>query len=222
MIMKPRELYDNVRNALIENIEFVVRHRQPDGWLPIKASAVVYSDIDDNHDDGPMLGHCLVKEIFDDGECNARTLGSEEDEPYGLSEFLTENLITIWEKYVQLAVEQSIWKENAVAYLKEHTDFSDEKIDNLVITQWNPEYTFSTNLQLIRQQEGKMVLWIFSYPIDRFERNASDEEVVNDYETNPDAESVVVKMTPLEFTALINDEVFNDTDNWVRAIELPE
>ncbi len=220
--MKPREQYDNMRNALIENIEFVVQHRQPDGWLPIKASAVVYSDIDDNSDDGPMLGHCFVKEIFDDGECNARTLGSEEDEPYGLSEFLTENLIAIWEKYVQLAVEQSIWKGNAVAYMKEHTEFAENKINALIDKHWCPEHTFTENLHSICQQESGKELWIFSYPIDRFNRNASDEEIVNDYENNRNADSLVVKMTPLEFTALINDEMFNDTDNWVRAIELPE
>ncbi len=29
-------------------------------------------------------------------------------------------------------------------------------------------------------------------------------------------------MTPLEFTARINDEMFNDQDNWVRAVELPK
>ena len=33
---------------------------------------------------------------------------------------------------------------------------------------------------------------------------------------------LVEKMTPLEFTARINDEMFNDQDNWVRAIELPK
>ncbi len=220
--MKPREQYDNVRNALIEDIEFITLHRQPEGWLSIKASAVVYPDIDDISDDRPTLSHCLVKEIFDTGECNAMTLVSEDDEPYGLNEFLSEDLLAIWEKYVRLAVEQSIWKENAIAYLKERTDFSDEKIENLVATQWNREYTFSANLQLIRQQEGKKELWIFSYPIDRFERNASDEEIVNDYENNKSTDSLVVKMTAQEFTASINDELFNDTDNWVRAIELPK
>lgn len=65
-------------------------------------------------------------------------------------------------------------------------------------------------------------IWIFSYPMDRFKRNASDEEIINDYDNNQDADSLVVKMTPLEFTALINDGMFNDIDNWVRAIELPE
>lgn len=28
--------------------------------------------------------------------------------------------------------------------------------------------------------------------------------------------------TPLEFTANINDECFDDRNNWVRAIELPK
>ena len=32
----------------------------------------------------------------------------------------------------------------------------------------------------------------------------------------------VEKMTPLEFTANINDECFDDRNNWVRAIELPK
>ncbi len=67
----------------------------------------------------------------------------------------------------------------------------------------------------------KKELWIFSYPIDRFERNASDEEIIKDYENNQNADSLVVKMTPQEFTALINDEMFNDMNNWVRAIEVP-
>ncbi len=219
--MKPREQYDNVRNALIEDIEFITLHKQPNGWLPITASAIVYPDKDDIIEEFPMLEHCRILEIFDCGECCATTIESGDNDPYGLSEFLPENLISIWERYVQLAVEQSIWKENAISYLKENTKFSEEKIESLVSTQWKPEYTFSTNLQLIRQQEEKKELWIFSFPIDRFERDASDEEIINDYENNKDAGSLVVKMTPQEFTALINDEMFNDMDNWVRVIELP-
>ncbi len=219
--MKPREQYDNVRNALIEDIEFITLHKQPNGWLPITASAIVYPDEDDIIEEFPMLEHCRILEFFGCGECCATTIESGDNDPYGLSEFLPENLITIWERYVQLAVEQSIWKENAISYLKENTEFSEEKIESLVSTQWKPEYTFSTNLQLIRQQEEKKELWIFSYPMNRFERNASDEEIINDYENNQDADSLVVKMTPQEFTALINDEMFNDMDNWVRVIELP-
>lgn len=45
-------------------------------------------------------------------------------------------------------------------------------------------------------------------------------EIIVDYENNPATR--VEKMTPLEFTANINDECFDDRNNWVRAIELPK
>lgn len=220
--MNPRKENENLRNELIGNIEFVALHRQPQNWLPIKASVVVYLDIDDVPDDGPILHQCIIKEILDSGECNVITLESEDEESYELSEFPTEDLVSIWEKYANLSIKKAIWKRNAVEYLKENTEFSKDKIKELVDRQWNPLSTFTENLKAIRQQETRKKLWIFSYPMNRFERNASDEEIVCDYENHKDAESLVVKMTPQEFTALINDEMFNDTDNWVRAIELPE
>ena len=62
---------------------------------------------------------------------------------------------------------------------------------------------------------------LFSIRIRRtFQLVSTDKEIIFDYENNPHTE--VEKMTPLEFTARINDEMFNDQDNWVRAIELPE
>ena len=45
-------------------------------------------------------------------------------------------------------------------------------------------------------------------------------KIIVDYENNPATR--VEKMTPLEFTANINDECFDDRNNWVRAIELPK
>ncbi len=218
--MNPRKENENLRNELIENIEFVALHRKPKNWLPIKASVVVYLNIDDVPDDGPILNQCIIKEILDGGECNVITSESEDEESYELSEFPTEDLVSIWEKYTSLSIKKAIWKRNAVEYLKENTEFSKDKIKELVDRQWNPLSTFTENLKAIRQQEARKELWIFSYPMNRFERNASDEEIVSDYENHKDAESLVVKMTPLEFTALINDDMFNDTDNWVRAIEL--
>ncbi len=56
--------------------------------------------------------------------------------------------------------------------------------------------------------------------MDYFERNALDEGIVSDYENNPCTR--VEKMTPLDFTAKINDDLFDDQDDWVRAIELPK
>lgn len=52
-----------------------------------------------------------------------------------------------------------------------------------------------------------MELWIFLYPIEDFDRDASDEDIIGDYENNPD--SSVDKMTLLEFAELINNDMFN-------------
>lgn len=147
MILK--EQYENMRYKLIDNIEFVALHCQPEGWLPVKASALVFPDYGDSEDDNPMLEHCMIQEIFDSGECHAITLGSNEDNPYGLSEFLTESLLAIWEKYVRLSVEQSIWKENARAYLKEYTELSSDKIEAHLDKHWDTNLLFTENLTRI-------------------------------------------------------------------------
>lgn len=70
-------------------------------------------------------------------------------------------------------------------------------------------------------EQRQTTLWIFAYPISRFERNATDAQIVEDFNTNLQNDDPVLKFTPLEFTSLINDDMFNDQDNWVRAIELP-
>ena len=58
------------------------------------------------------------------------------------------------------------------------------------------------------------------FPLDEFERDVPAGKIIVDYENNPATR--VEKMTPLEFTANINDECFDDRNNWVRAIELPK
>ena len=65
-----------------------------------------------------------------------------------------------------------------------------------------------------------VTVWIFSFPLDEFERDVPAGKIIVDYENNPATR--VEKMTPLEFTANINDECFDDRNNWVRAIELPK
>ena len=45
---------------------------------------------------------------------------------------------------------------------------------------------------------------MFSFPLDEFDRDAPAGKIIGDYENNPATR--VKKMTPLEFTASINDE----------------
>lgn len=63
-------------------------------------------------------------------------------------------------------------------------------------------------------------LFAFLYPVERFDRNATDEEIVTDYNNIDSPEPEVEKLTPDEFAEKINDEFFNDQGNWVRFIKM--
>ena len=43
-------------------------------------------------------------------------------------------LVTVWERYLELCVEQDIWKGNAVAFLKDRTGKPEEEIISFVET----------------------------------------------------------------------------------------
>jgi len=111
-----------------------------------------------------------------------------------------------------------------VAYLQEHTEVSEEIIEVFVDTRWDREELFADNLQHFNECVGKeqeKELWIFSYSIDRFDRDVLDEHIV-DYYNREDNYQAVRKMTVNEFLSLLNDEMFDDVNNWERAIELPK
>ena len=63
-------------------------------------------------------------------------------------------------------------------------------------------------------------LWVFLYPVKRFDRNVSDEEIISAYyddisEISPE----VRKLTLDEFTESINDDCLDLKAYWVRYIE---
>ena len=129
-------------------------------------------------------------------------------------------LVTVWERYLELCVEQDIWKVNAVAFLKDRTGKPEEEIISFVETSWDKCQAYTDNLKAFLGEDKDREIWIFSFPLDEFERDVPAGKIIVDYENNPATR--VEKMTPLEFTANINDECFDDRNNWVRAIELPK
>jgi hypothetical protein len=58
-------------------------------------------------------------------------------------------------------------------------------------------------------------LAVFLYPVERFERNATDEEIIFSW-----IDGYVEKLTPDEFATLINDVGFSGSVDWVRFIEV--
>lgn len=59
---------------------------------------------------------------------------------------------------------------------------------------------------------------VYAYPVNRFSRDASDEDILSDYENSTNNEDSVRKYTVEEFLSCINDESFNSLDYWVRLI----
>lgn len=168
----------------------------------------------------PVYTMYKLEEIRPDGSCALYNPDSRERfSCRHLHEINIDWLITVWERYLELCVEQEIWKQNAAAFLKDSTGKADVVIAAFVDSSWDRCSAYTDNLKRFLGEDDTKEVWIFSFPVDHFERDAPNEDIVSDYENNPDTE--VEKMTLLEFTARINDEAFNDQANWVRAIELP-
>jgi hypothetical protein len=56
--------------------------------------------------------------------------------------------------------------------------------------------------------------YIYVYPVDKFNRNADDATIIRAWK-----EGDAKRYTPESFAELINDEDFNEIENWVRVID---
>jgi hypothetical protein len=109
-------------------------------------------------------------------------------------------------------------EKNCIIYDKE-TDFQEEislesvNVDWL-ITIWN------RHLELSGQDEPEpKSLYAFLYPAERFDRNATDEEIIADYEIDEGADPCVEKYTLDELAAMMNDGDYINQNMYVRFIE---
>lgn len=89
---------------------------------------------------------------------------------------------------------------------------SEINIDWLV-TVWNYYYELSEKRQ---EPNTEPELKVFLFSID-MPRNISDAELIRLWNDNDDSIEVC---TPDEFAERINDESFNDMENWVRFIKI--
>ena len=219
--MRPGEQERELQRKLVDSIVFVAANHQPEDWLPMKVTVIEYPE-DENGEEQQRLAECMLKEIFESEECCMREIGTATDEPYGVSEIINKSLIEVWEKYTHISHKE--WRRNAIAYLKANTKSSESIIEAFVDTQWNKDELFADNLKTFNECVGnneEKELWIFTYSIDHFDRDTLDEFIV-DWDNRSDNDGRVRKMTVDEFLSLLNDEMFDDVHNWVRAIELPK
>lgn len=61
-------------------------------------------------------------------------------------------------------------------------------------------------------------LFAYVFPSSRLERNATDAEILADYNSGHEKDELTIKLTPDEFAAYCNDGFFNDLNQYVRFI----
>lgn len=220
--MTPREQNNNLRESLIESIKAVVLCGPPQDWLPVRIATIDNPETD-SEGEGTIPDAGLLNEIFETGECSVTTDYIAIEEQYGLCEMTTESLITIWERYVSQAKSQNLWYDHAVSYLQAKTRCTIDEANAYVKEEWKTDMLFTDNLERFKHCGRKRIpaeIKIFAYHMSRLDRNATDAEIISDYENNSDTDFPTRAMTPAEFAERINDEGFDDLHYWVRAIEV--
>ncbi len=216
--MRLQEKQKELEQEVIANLRAIPK--MPEGLLP-HTVYVEEEGEDAEHHGIPVYTAYRLEEIRPDGSCMLYNPDNRERFPCRhLYEINIDWLVTVWERYLELCVGQKLWKQNAAAFLKEGTDRTEAEISAFVDSGWDRCSAYTDNLKRFLGRDGAKEVWVFSFPMDDFKRNTPDKNIISDYENNPHTR--VEKMTPLEFTAKINDDMFNDQDNWVRAIELPK
>ncbi len=132
---------------------------------------------------------------------------------------------------INYLADSGLWRDRAIQRIKDWFDAPEEKVIEFADNYWQSDLPEKDNLfrcdiwlhggSPTSSRENKR-LWVFLFPTEEMERNASDGEIVAAYESesNADRKWPVEKLTPDKFASRINDEEFSDIYYWVRFIRL--
>ncbi len=161
---------------------------RPEGWLP----HVVY--VEEEGDDYPVYTLYRLEEIRKGGSCSLRNPATGEYFPERqLYEINIDWLLTVWNRYVELCIEQNL-----------------------------------PPVQVESCPQSKS-LYAFVWSCNLFGRDVTDEKIIETWENGASRslndegdESLyeVERLTPDELAERINDDCFNDVEDYVRFIEM--
>lgn len=192
MNMTQQEQLNQISERIIRALSRI--EEKPEDWLP----HVVY--VEEEGDDYPVYTLYRLEEIRKDGSCSLRNPVTGEYFPERqLYEINIDWLLTVWNRYVELCIEQHLPPIQDIDEMCTRT-----KVKSLYAFVW------SCNLFGRDVTDEKLIeTWK-----NGASRSLNDEEDENLYE--------VERLTPDELAERINDECFNDTEDYVRFIEMEE
>ena len=172
--MKLQEKQKELEQEIIANLRAIPK--MPEDLLP-HTVYVEEEGEDDEHHGIPVYTAYKLEEIRPDGSCMLYNPDSRERFPCRhLYEINIDWLVTVWERYLELCAGQKLWKQNAAAFLKESTDKREAEISAFVDSGWDRCSAYTDNLKRFLGKDEAKEVWVFSFPMDDFGRDAPDKE----------------------------------------------
>lgn len=197
--------------------------KMPENMLP--HTVYVEEEGEDGYGHGiPVYTMYRLEEIRTDGSCTLYNAESRERFTCRhLHEINMDWLVTVWERYLELCVEQDIWKGNAVAFLKDRTGKPEEEIISFVETSWDKCQAYTDNLKAFLGEDKDREIWIFSFPLDEFERDVPEGLYAYDIRESDDGD----RLATIEPTVMVNHggtiltrkEFITEKDGYVQIDE---
>ena len=216
--MKISEKINDLHNELVARISAITD--RPEGWLP----HLVF--VEEEGEDRIRAGTPVYKEyrLMDfkaDGTCTLRSTISDQEEERHLSEINIDWLNTVLNWYADLSLDRWVLQMTEKNPLEEPLRRLLD-VAMLEITCFEESYTFEICEKALASKsnpiESEKELCAFLFPIDRLSRNATDDEIIADWESEENFEVPTQKLTPDEFAAQCNSETFADQIYYVRFI----
>lgn len=225
-LQTPQEQEKNLSQNIIDTLCHITE--RPDGWLP----HIVYVE---EEGDYPVYTMYKLEEIRQDGSCVL--FNPENEERFNdrhLYEINIDWLITLWNWYVDLSIEQRIWKDRAVEVLLQNSDAGEIRIREFVDEHWQNLLLDKDNIEAFKEwlsaeELVKSGQYAFVWNCGHLDRNVSDTQLIAAWQNGPSrsviddedtTEYEVERLTLDELAERINDECFNDNENYIRFIRM--
>lgn len=137
------ERHEELVRELVENIGYI---RNTSELLP--HPVYIEEEGEDKHGDGvPEYFRYQLVDIFPDGRCALLDSNGIRTHQYYLASINIDWLLTVWNRHVELLIENNAWKDDAIEFLQKHTDESLDEIIDFCNEHWQNLSPYTENLK---------------------------------------------------------------------------